>query len=192
MGKNRLEAFSDGVLAIIITIMVLEIKIPPTANWSELVHLSPILLSYLLSFAIVGIYWNNHLLHTVKRVSAGIMWANMNLLFWLSLIPFATGWMGESHFAQNTVIVYAVVLMLCGVAYYILQKTIQSCHKIDSKMAKVYANGEKKGLASLVLYSLSIVFSFFSPVVSGVIFFAVAVMWIVPDKDIERALEEIA
>jgi uncharacterized membrane protein len=193
MGKNRLEAFSDGVLAIIITIMMLEIKIPHGNEWLEIWELMPVFLSYLLSFTFVGIYWGNHhhLLHTVKRVSAGIMWSNMNLLFWLSLIPFSTGWMGETHFSQNSVILYAVILMLCGFAYYILQKTIQSCHTIDKKMAKFFANGQRKGMISLVLYSISIVFAFFNPIVSGIIFIAVAVMWIVPDKDIERALEEI-
>ena len=122
MGKNRLEAFSDGVLAIIITIMVLELKVPKGEDWAELSALWPKFLSYLLSFIFVGIYWGNHhhLLHTVKRVSSGIIWSNMNLLFWLSLIPFATGWMGEAHFSQNTVVLYACVLMICGFSYYIL------------------------------------------------------------------------
>lgn len=191
MGKNRLEAFSDGVLAIIITIMVLEIKTPHTDNWEEIRHLAPVFLSYLLSFIFIGIYWGNHhhLLHTVKRVSTGIIWSNMNLLFWLSLIPFATGWMGGTHFAQNTVITYAVLLMICGVAYYILQKCIQACHKTDEHMKKVYAGQERKGLISLVLYSLSIVFAFYNTAVSGVLFFLVAAMWIVPDRNIERLME---
>ena len=192
MGKNRLEAFSDGVLAIIITIMVLEIKIPPTANWSDLQALLPLFLSYLLSFTFVGIYWGNHhhLLHTVKRVSSGIIWSNMNLLFWLSLIPFATGWMGKTNFAQNTVIAYAVMLMLCGTSYYILQKTIQSCHKIDTHMAKAFEVQEKKGLLSLVLYTASIGFAFYGTAVSGILFAVVAAMWLIPDKNIERVMAE--
>ena len=159
MGKNRLEAFSDGVLAIIITIMVLEIKIPLSDNWAELRALAPLFVSYILSFTFVGIYWGNHhhLLHTVKRVSSGIIWSNMNLLFWLSLIPFSTGWMGKTAFAQNTVITYAVLLMICGTSYYILQKVIQAHHKTDPGTDKMYAAQERKGVASLVIYSLSIV-----------------------------------
>lgn len=191
MGKNRLEAFSDGVLAIIITIMILEIKTPHGEEWTELYALWPKFLSYVLSFIFVGIYWGNHhhLLHTVKRVSSGIIWSNMNLLFWLSLIPFATGWMGETHFSQNTVIVYAVLLMVCGTSYYILQKTIQACHKSEPQTIRMYAAQERKGIASLVLYGLSIGFAFFNTTISGVLFFVVAVMWIVPDKNIERMLE---
>jgi uncharacterized membrane protein len=190
MEKTRLEAFSDGVIAIIITIMVLEIKIPQTADWSGLWALAPVFLSYLLSFIFVGIYWGNHhhLLHTVKRVSAGILWSNMNLLFWLSLIPFATGWMGKTEFAQNTVICYAVLMMACGTAYHILQKTIESTHKTDERLAKIYKTQSQKGIASLILYLLSIGFAFYHAAVSGVIFFIVAVMWLVPDKNIERII----
>ncbi|MCC6281372.1 MAG: DUF1211 domain-containing protein [Saprospiraceae bacterium] len=191
MGKNRLEAFSDGVLAIIITIMVLEIKIPHSDSWAELRALVPLFLSYILSFTFVGIYWGNHhhLLHTVKRVSSGIIWSNMNLLFWLSLVPFATGWMGKMNFAQNTVITYAVLLMICGTSYYILQKIIQNCHKADEHMKKMYQSQERKGIASMVIYSLSIVFAFFNTAISGVLFVVVAAMWMVPDRNIERMLE---
>jgi uncharacterized membrane protein len=191
MGKNRLEAFSDGVLAIIIIIMILEIKIPHGEEWAELYALWPKFLSYILSFVFVGIYWGNHhhLLHTVKHVSTGIIWSNMNLLFWLSLIPFATGWMGESHFSQNSVIVYAVLLMVCGTSYYILQKIIQACQKSDPQTQKMYAAQERKGIASLVIYLLSIGFAFYNTAISGVLFFVVAVMWIVPDRNIERMLE---
>ena len=123
MGKTRLEAFSDGVLAIIITIMVLELKVPHSAEWKDLVELYPVFFSYIISFIYVGIYWGNHhhLLHTIKHVSSGIIWANLNLLFWLSLIPFATSWMGENNFGQNPVIVYAILLLLCGISYTILQ-----------------------------------------------------------------------
>jgi uncharacterized membrane protein len=190
MGKNRLEAFSDGVLAIIITIMVLEFKTPQTADWAELRELIPVFVSYLMSFVFVGIYWGNHhhLLHTVKRVSSGIIWSNMNLLFWLSLIPFATSWMGETNFEQNTVIVYASLLMICGTSYYILQKVIESCHKIDTVMAKAFAAQGRKGMLSLVLYSFSILFAFYNTVVSGVLFGVVAIMWLIPDKNIERVL----
>lgn len=192
MGKNRLEAFSDGVLAIIITIMVLELRIPDSTDWVEIRQRLPVFLSYLLSFIFVGIYWGNHhhLLHVVKRVSGGIMWSNMNLLFWLSLIPFGTGWMGKTHFSQNSVILYACLLMICGASYYILQKVIQSCHQTSPHMQKVFAGQEIKGIISLILYSISIGFAFLSPVVSGIIFFAVAILWLVPDKNIERALEE--
>ncbi|HOY07743.1 MAG TPA: TMEM175 family protein [Saprospiraceae bacterium] len=191
MNKNRLEAFSDGVLAIIITIMILEIKIPHSDDWAELHDLWPKFLSYIFSFTFVGIYWGNHhhLLHTVKRVSSGIIWSNMNLLFWLSLIPFATGWMGETHFSQNTVITYAVLLMICGTSYYILHKVIQANHKADENMKKMHISQERKGLASLVLYSLSIVFAFYNTAISGGLFVVVAAMWLVPDRNIERMLE---
>ena len=192
MTKTRLEAFSDGVLAIIITIMVLEIKIPHSPEWADLRALSDIFLGYFLSFLFVGIYWANHhhLLHTVKRVSAGIIWSNLNLLFWLSLIPFATGWMGENHFAQNTVIVYSVVLILCAVAYTILQKTIESCNKMDPKMAEAHAGQARKGAISVALYVVAIVCAFWETRISGLLFFLVSVMWIVPDKNIERAFSD--
>ena len=190
MNKNRLEAFSDGVLAIIITIMVLEIKVPHSAGWNDLQDLLPVLLSYFLSFLFLGIYWGNHhhLLHTVKRVSSGIIWSNMNLLFWLSLVPFATGWMGENHFAKNTVIAYSILLMLCGIAYTILQRAIESCHKIDPLMAKVYRGQARKGYMSLFMYMMAIIAAFFDTLISGLFFFVVSVMWIIPDKNIERVL----
>ncbi len=191
MGKNRLEAFSDGVLAIIITIMVLEIKMPHTAEWVDLKELLPIFLSYLLSFVFVGIYWANHhhLLHIVNRVSVGIIWSNLNLLFWLSLIPFATGWMGENHFAQNTVIVYACVLMICGVSYTILQKVIQACHKPDERLTKVYASQQRKGFISMSLYAVAIGAAFYNTTISGLMFGIVSVIWLVPDKNIEHLTE---
>lgn len=191
MGKARLEAFSDGVLAIIITIMVLAFKVPHGAEWSDLQQLSHIFLSYLLSFLYVAIYWGNHhhLLHTVKRVSGSIIWANMALLFCLSLIPFATDWMGENHFAQNTVITYSVLMMCCGLCYYVLQKTIQVHHKTDAHMARIYTGLERKGVISLVMYALAIGLSFYHTALSGILFFAVAAMWIVPDKNTERLLE---
>jgi uncharacterized membrane protein len=192
MNKTRLEAFSDGVLAIIITIMVLEIKIPVTSNWEELVELLPIFISYVLSFTFVGIYWgsHHHLMQVVKKISTGIIWANLNLLFWLSLIPFGTGWMGETHFSQNAVIFYAVLLMFCGAAYYILQKRIEKNHLHEAHLGDIFKKQSRKGIVSLVLYSVAIIFAFLNPIISGVIFFAVAAMWIVPDRNIERLLDD--
>lgn len=191
MGKNRLEAFSDGVLAIIITIMVLEINIPHTVEWADLEHLTPVFLSYLLSFVFIGIYWGNHhhLLHVVTRVSPGIIWSNLNLLFWLSLTPFATGWMGENYFAQNTIIVYAVLQVVCGISYTILQRVIKANHKTDARLEKVYASQERKGLISVMLYVLAIASAFFNTTISGVLFFVVATLWIIPDKNIERLFD---
>lgn len=192
MNKNRLEAFSDGVLAIIITIMVLEIKIPHGTSWEDLHGLSLVFLSYALSFLFLGNYWGNHhhLMHTVKKVSAAIMWSNLNLLFWLSLIPFATGWMGENDFAQNTVIVYAVLQLLCAGSFMILLRTIQASHKIDPLMAKIYGRQARKGLITLAMILLSIVFAFLDTRISGILFFIIAVMWIIPDKNLERAMSE--
>jgi uncharacterized membrane protein len=192
MSKNRLEAFSDGVIAIIITIMVLGLKTPVTSDWSGIAQQIPIFLGYLLSFVFVGIYWGNHhhLLHIVHRVSASIMWANMNLLFWLSLIPFATDWMGQTHFSQNSVILYACLLMVCGASYSILQKAIKIHHKTDPRMERMLRGQERKGIYSLVLYSLSILFAFWNTAVSGMLFVVVATMWIVPDRNIERVIYE--
>lgn len=190
MGKNRLEAFSDGVLAIIITIMVLEIKTPHSTEWSDLRELLPVFTAYVLSFTYVAIYWGNHhhLLHTAQKISAGIIWSNMNLLFWLSLVPFATGWMGENNFAQNTVVLYAAILMLCGFSYAIFQNTIHACHKSDLKMAQIYRAQFRKGLLSTGLYALAIGFAYVNTLISGIIFFGVATMWVIPDKNIERVL----
>jgi uncharacterized membrane protein len=190
MNKTRLEAFSDGVLAIIITIMVLEIKIPHSSEWSELKELIPVFISYLLSFLYIGIYWGNHhhLLHSLKSISSGIIWGNLNLLFWLSLIPFATGWMGENHFEANTVLVYGVVLLLCGVAFTFLQRAVEKhTHDLDG-MKKAFVNLNKKGIVSIITYTVAIVFAYITPVVSGILFFAVTALWIVPDKNLERVL----
>ena len=189
MNKNRLEAFSDGVIAIIITIMVLEIKIPHTTNLNALLELGPVFLSYALSFVYIGIYWGNHhhLLHVVKKVSSGIMWSNLFLLFWLSLLPFATGWMGENHFAPFTVAVYAVLLNMCAIAYTILQLTIVSCHEFSPRMKNAMKKQTYKGLLSLAGYTAAFGFSFINPIVSEVLFVAVAIMWLIPDKNIERA-----
>jgi uncharacterized membrane protein len=192
MNKNRLEAFSDGVLAIIITIMVLELKIPHGHSFADLKTLLPVFLSYVLSFVYVGIYWGNHhhLLHVLKKVSSGIIWSNLNLLFWLSLIPFATAWMGENNFSGESVAVYAVLLNICGASYYILQQVIVRCCTLTPKMQTAMQKQSKKGIVSLVCYTIAIVFSFFLPIISDILFVAVAIMWIIPDKNIEHALQD--
>jgi uncharacterized membrane protein len=192
MNKNRLEAFSDGVLAIIITIMVLEIKVPHGAEWVDLKPLLPIFSSYVLSFLYIGIYWGNHhhLMHTVKAVNSGIIWANINLLFWLSLVPFATGWMGENHFATNTVIVYAVLLLLSGAAYTILQVTIEKSNPANPRLAAAFARVKAKGLFSLVGYIMAIPFAYVNTLISGLIFLTVSITWLIPDKSIEKALKD--
>ena len=189
MHKNRLEAFSDGVLAIILTIMVLEIKVPHGAGFAALRPLLPVALSYVLSFIYVGIYWNNHhhLLSGTTKVTGSILWANLHLLFWLSLVPFATGWMGENHFAPATLAVYGGLLLMAGVAYYTLQNCIIAVEGPDSVLARAIGS-DWKGKASPLLYCLGIAASFWLPWVSGAIYVAVALMWLVPDKRIERLL----
>jgi uncharacterized membrane protein len=192
MTKNRLEAFSDGVLAIIITIMVLEIKVPHGSDWAELKPLIPVFISYVMSFLFVGIYWGNHhhLLHSVKQVSSGIIWANLNLLFWLSLIPFVTGWMGENHFASNTVAVYGTVLLICGIGYTFLQKAVEkNAHDLVA-LKKAFVVQNKKGLLSTIGYFISIPLAFFAPIISGIIYVAISIIWLIPDKNIEAALKE--
>lgn len=188
MGKGRLEAFSDGVIAIIITIMVLELRVPEGADWHTLKTITPVFLSYILSFVFIGIYWNNHhhLLQVVKHISGGIMWANLNLLFWLSLVPFATGWMGENHFSKFPVAIYAVLLNLCGVAFTILQIMIEKCHKNDVRLIAIMHRQKGKGIASLVLYSAAIPLAFLNTVISGILFITVAIIWFIPDKKIEK------
>ena len=192
MTKSRLEAFSDGVLAIIITIMVLELKIPHSPELSSLAPLLPVFLSYLLSFVFIAIYWGNHhhLLHTIHHVNSRIIWSNMNLLFWISLIPFSTGWMGENHFEQLPVALYAVNLLLCAIAYYTLQMTIMKHHTLPEKLVSALKKQEKKGYTSLFLYIVSIPTAFVNPLISEIIFIVVAIMWIIPDRNIERALRD--
>jgi uncharacterized membrane protein len=192
MTKSRLEAFSDGVLAIIITIMVLELKVPHEPGFPALAALAPVFVSYILSFVFIGIYWGNHhhLLHTVHHVNSKIMWANMALLFCLSLIPFSTGWMGHNHFAKLPVAVYAVNLLLCAIAFNILQKIIMSHYTHSSKLIEALKKQSTKGTISLILYIVSIPCAFFYPFVSALIFVIIAVMWVRPDKKIEQALEE--
>ncbi len=191
MNKTRLEAFSDGVFAIIITIMVLELKVPHTADWSALQELLPAFLSYVMSFIYVGIYWGNHhhMVHTVKKITPGIIWGNMSLLFVLSLIPFATGWMGENHFAANTLIVYCILLLMAGVTYTILQLAIEKSHPFTDEMKKAFGKMRAKGIVSVVSYSLAILLACAMPVISAVLIVGVAVMWLVPDRSIEKALK---
>jgi uncharacterized membrane protein len=189
MNKTRLEAFSDGVIAIIITIMVLEMKVPHGDDWTALLKLWPTLVSYILSFVYVGIYWANHhhLVHLVKHVNARVIWANLHLLFWLSLIPFVTAWMGENHFSQNPTLLYAVVVLLAGFAYDLLVRAIR--HANHEKDLPGYANVKNhKGDFSLFLYVLAIAATFVHTGISFAIFVLVAVMWFIPDKRIEQAL----
>jgi uncharacterized membrane protein len=191
MPKDRLTAFSDGVIAIIITIMVLELKVPHGSDWSALTSLAPIFASYILSFVYLAIYWNNHhhLMHTSARVNGTILWANMHLLFWLSLIPFATGWMGENQFARLPTALYGVALLMPAVAYYLLQMAIISHHGAESPLAKALGS-DIKGKISPVLYGAAIVVSFFAPWAAQAIYVLVALMWLIPDRRIERALEQ--
>jgi uncharacterized membrane protein len=188
MTKNRLEAFTDGVLAIIITIMVLELKAPHGTSWESVKPLLPVLLSYVMSFLFVGVYWGNHhhLFHLVKHFSSGIMLANLNLLFWLSLVPFATGWMGENEFAAVTVSVYSVLLCICGISYTILQKTIEACHKENAELKHLMKRQSRKGLLSVILYTSAIGLAWLNSYISVGIFFLVAFIWLVPDKEIEK------
>ncbi len=189
MGKDRLAAFSDGVIAILITIMVLELKVPNGADWAALEGLAPSLLSYLLSFVYLAIYWNNHhhLLHTVVHVDELILWANSNLLFWLSLIPAATAWMGQNLSAPLPTAIYGVVLLLPAIAYYLLQRAIIHKQGSHSVLAKALG-GDLKGKISPVLYVSGIVLAFVSPWVSIALYASVAVMWLVPDRRIVNAL----
>lgn len=189
MGKNRLEAFSDGVIAIIITIMVLEMKVPHGDNLDALAPLVPVFVSYVLSFVYIGIYWNNHhhMLHASTRVTGGILWANLNLLFWLSLFPFVTGWMGENHFAPVPSALYGGVLLAAAIAYWILQQTIIAAQGGDSTL-KGAVGSDWKGKLSPALYLLGIISTFFWPWVAQVLYVAVALLWLVPDRRIERHL----
>lgn len=189
MGKGRLEAFSDGVIAIIITIMVLEVKAPQGASLDALRPLVPGLLCYVLSFAFVGIYWNNHhhTLHAVERVDGPILWANMHLLFWLSLIPFTTAWMGENHFAARPVGLYGVVLLMCALAYSLLIRALIARHGKDSVIARAIG-GDFKGNLSIGMYAAAIAASCALPAASMALYVAVALMWLVPDRRIENAL----
>src|SRR5262245_16653438 len=189
MGKGRLEAFSDGVLAIIITIMVLELKVPHDASPGALIPLIPVFLSYVLSFVYVGIYWNNHhhMLHATRKVSGAVLWANLHLLFWLSLFPFTTAWMGENQFAARPAALYGIVLLMAGIAYWLLQQAIIACEG-DSSVLKVAVGADWKGKTSPVFYVVAIVSTFWAPWLAEAIYVAVALIWLIPDRRIERVL----
>ncbi len=189
MTKNRLEAFSDGVLAIIITIMVLELKVPHDTSFASLKPVLPVFLSYLLSFVHIAIYWNNHhhLLQATKHVDGRILWANMHLLFWLSLVPFVTAWMGENTFAAEPVALYGVVLLMAGVAYYILTLALLARHGRESELARALGR-DFKGKISVVLYAAAIALTLVNCWIPCVIYVLVAVIWLIPDRRIEKTL----
>jgi uncharacterized membrane protein len=193
MGTSRLEAFSDGVLAILITIMVLELHVPSGAEPSALRPMVPAFLSYVLSFVYLGIYWNNHhhMLHVARTVSGPILWANLHLLFWLSIVPFATGWMGENHFAPAPTALYGVPLLMAAIAYYILQRAILAKEGRDSLLARAIGR-DLKGKGSMILYVIAIPSAFLSQWIASGIYVFVALIWLIPDRRIEKALEEHA
>ena len=189
MPTNRLEAFSDGVLAIIITIMVLELRPPQATSGSALLPLLPHVCSYVLSFVYLGIYWNNHhhMFQATERITGGVLWANLHLLFWLSLFPFVTDWVGESHVAQMPTICYGALLLMAAMAYYILQSVIIHAQGEDSRLARAIG-ADVKGKLSPVLYATAIVAAFFHPMISAALYVIVALMWLVPDRRIERTI----
>ncbi len=191
MHKGRLEAFSDGVIAIIITIMVLEMKVPHGDEWAALTPLIPVFTSYVLSFANLGIYWNNHhhMLQAAKHVDGKVLWANLHLLFWLSLMPFVTGWMGENHFAPIPVALYGFDLLMCGIAYYILARALTAVNGKDSAIARALGR-DFKGKISVVIYLVAILASFVYAPVSMALYVAVAIMWFVPDRRMERIVHD--
>jgi uncharacterized membrane protein len=192
VGKARLEAFSDGVIAILITIMVLEFKTPEGHDWAALRALEPKVGAYVLSFVFLGIYWNNHhhMFHVTKHVTGAMLWANLHLLFWLSLVPFGTAWMGETRLAPTPTAVYGVVLLMAGIAYYILKTTIISSQGAHSAL-KAAVGSDTKGKISPVLYAVAIPIAFVNPWISAAIYVAVALMWLIPDPRIEKHLREL-
>lgn len=187
MTKSRLEAFSDGVIAIVITIMVLELKPPHESTFSALWHQYPLYLAYVLSFTIIGIYWNNHhhLLHSIKKISGGVMWANLHLLFWLSLIPIATAWAGETNFATVPVAIYGIVLLGCAIAFTVLQLFLIKANGKDSEVALALGR-DVKGKASVGIYLLAIPLAWVLPLLSCMLYFAVAIIWFIPDRRFEH------
>jgi TMEM175 potassium channel family protein len=191
MGKNRLEAFSDGVIAIIITIMVLELKVPHGEGIETLVPLIPVFLSYVLSYVYLGIYWNNHhhMLHVIHKVTGPVLWANLHLLFWLSLIPFVTGWVGENHFAAVPTALYGFVFLMAAIAYWILQQLLIASQGPDSLLKKA-VGGDWKGKLSPVLYAVAIPLAFWRPWVSLSLYVVVALIWLIPDRRIEKVLRD--
>ena len=191
MHKGRIEAFSDGVIAIIITIMVLEMKVPHGADLRALGEIYPVFLSYVLSFLYVGIYWNNHhhLFQIVKHVNGAVLWANLHLLFWLSLFPFVTGWMGENHFASSTVVVYGAVLIMAAIAYYILVRVLLAGRCADSAAARAIGR-DVKGVISVVMYAAGIALAFLNAWMGVALYLGVAIMWLIPDRRIEKNLAD--
>ncbi len=189
MGKGRLEAFSDGVIAVIITVMVLEMKAPHGTDAAALLPVLPVFLTYVLSFVFVGIYWNNHhhLYHAVHHVNGATLWANLHLLFWLSLVPFVTGWVGTSHFARLPVAAYGAVLLGAGTAYYILTRVLLRIHARDSLLAKALGK-DVKGKISVALYAVAIVFAFVQPLISCALYVVVAAIWLCPDPRVEKLI----
>jgi uncharacterized membrane protein len=187
MGTDRLEAFSDGVLAIIITVMVLEMKVPHGDDLNSLKPVLPVFLSYILSFVYIGIYWNNHhhMMYSVQHVNGKVLWANIHLLFWLSLIPFASGWMGENHFTTWPVALYGIVLLMAGVAYYILAQSLIQLHGKGSLIAKAIGK-DRKGIISVVIYIIAIPLAFLNSSFSLIMYAMVAAMWFIPDRRIEK------
>jgi len=189
LSKGRLEAFSDGVIAIIITIMVLELKVPHGDDWAALRPRIPVFLSYALSYVFLGIYWNNHhhLFQVVRHVNGRILWANLHLLFWLSLVPFVTAWMGDTRFAPRPVALYGVVMVFAGIAYFVLTRTLISHHGSDSVIATALGR-DFKGKISVVLYAVAIPSAFVSPWIACAVYVCVAIVWLVPDRRLEKAL----
>jgi uncharacterized membrane protein len=189
MTRGRLEAFSDGVIAIIITIMVLELRVPHDASWRSLIPIAPVFLSYVLSFVFVGIYWSNHhhLLQVVERVNGGVLWANLHLLFWLSLTPFVTAWMGENKFAAVPVALYGGVLLGAAIAYFILARSLLAIHAPDSLLA-IALGADFKGKVSVVIYLMAIPLAFVRSWAACLLYILVAVMWLVPDRRIEKTI----
>jgi uncharacterized membrane protein len=192
MNKNRIEAFSDGVMAIIITIMILEIKAPERSDLASLLPLIPVFLSYVLSFLYVGIYWNNHhhMFQVVKKINGSVLWLNTILLFWLSLIPFATSWIGGQSFSTVPIACYGFILLMCAISYILLQNKIIQLEGNDSVLHRAVEK-DKKGKISMVCYISAIPFAFVSPVISGILYIFVALMWIIPDKRIENQINKL-
>ena len=191
MNKTRLEAFSDGVIAIIITIMVLELKIPHGSDWHSLQTLAPKFLSYIISFMYIAIYWSNHhhLLHTLKHVTGSVLWSNTHLLFWLSLVPFATAWAGENHFAELPVAIYSFIMLMAGVSYFILSKTIIKVQGKDSILSSAIGR-DMKGIISMIGYAIAIPLAFYFKDGSLVIIISIALLWLIPDRRIEKKISD--
>ena len=189
MKKTRLEAFSDGVIAIIITIMILELKTPHSTSWVDITPLFPILISYILSFIMLGIYWGNHhhLLHAVTDVNSKMIWANLHLLFWLSLVPFASGWMGENNFTKWPVIIYGIPLAMAGIAYYILAHALIKLHGKNSTLGRAVGK-DRKGIISVIIYVVAIAIAFYNPYMSLFLYATVAAIWLIPDTRIEKKI----